>query len=84
MKLIVIKYFLVSLLFMVILTYALGWIDIVENEMLTGNWLKDIFKSFSYYVGWILPFWWLIILVSSVILSLIGIGVKYGLNLLRG
>lgn len=70
------KYYLWSLLIMIIFTYALGWIDIVFNELLTGNIFKDILQSFPYFIEWILPYWWLIIIVGALILALIVLFVR--------
>jgi len=69
---------------MVLFTYALGWIDLVNNKLLTGNWFRDILKSFSYYIGWVIPYWWLIILIGTIVLSVIMFGIKLGINKLRG
>ncbi len=68
---------------MVLLTYVLGWIDLVQNKMLTGNWIKDILKSFSYYISWVIPYWWLIIIIGTIVLALLIFGVKAGINRLR-
>lgn len=68
---------------MTILTYSLGWIDIISNELLTGNIFKDILNSFPYYIEWILPYWWLIMLVGALILTIIGLIVRRGLLFLR-
>jgi len=77
------KYYLWSFLIMTILTYSLGWIDIISNELLTGNIFKDILNSFPYYIEWILPYWWLIMLVGALILTIIGLIVRRGLLFLR-
>lgn len=77
------KYIIISLVIMVLLTYVLGWIDLVQNKMLTGNWIKDILKSFSYYISWVIPYWWLIIIIGTIVLALLIFGVKAGINRLR-
>ena len=43
-----IKYFALGLLFMILLTYVLGWYDLVNNNWLTGNWLKDLYRMGIY------------------------------------
>lgn len=78
-----IKYIVWGLLFMILLTYAFGWVDLVDNKMLTGNWFKDFSKSITYYVGWIIPYWWLVILMGALLISLVIAGVKFGISKLR-
>jgi len=77
------KYFLWSLLVMFFLTYLLGWVDLVNNDQLTGDTLKDFLNSFPYYFEWVLPYWWLIIGVGSIILALIGFGARFGIRMLK-
>lgn len=77
------KYFSWSLLLMIAFTYALGWIDIVSNELLTGNIFKDMLKSFPYYIKWILPYWWFIIILGALLLAIIGLVLRKGLTFLR-
>jgi hypothetical protein len=80
----ILKYSLISLAIMVLLTYYFGWKDMIANGQLTGNWLKDFLKSISYYVGWVLPYWWLLILIGTVILTLLGLGIKFGIDKIKG
>lgn len=77
------RYYLWFFLFMVILTYSLGWIDIVSNDLLTGSILRDILKSFPYYIEWILPYWWLIILVGALMLAVLSLIIRQGILFLR-
>ena len=69
---------------MVFISYYFGWKDLIANDQLTGSFGKDFMKSVSYYIGWVLPYWWIIILVGSLLLSLIGFGVKIGVDKIRG
>ena len=78
-----IKYTAWGLLLMILVTYAFGWVDLVNSKMLTGNWIKDFSKSVTYYVGWVIPYWWLIILVGALIISCVITGVKFGISKLR-
>lgn len=50
---------------MVLLSYALGWVDLIGNEELTESWWENVKKSFSYYIGWVLPYWWLLIIIGT-------------------
>jgi purine-cytosine permease-like protein len=83
MKVLLLKYAAYSLLIMILITYSLGWIDLISNQQLSGDWLNDFFKSLTYYVSWVLPYWWVIILIGVIVLTLIGIGVKLGISKLK-
>jgi hypothetical protein len=72
-----------GLLLMFLVTYALAWVDLVNNSMLTGNRFKDFLKSITYYFGWVIPYWWPIILIGSLLMSFIITGVKFGISKLR-
>ena len=63
------KSLLIYLLLGILGTYALGWIDLVNNNWLTGNVLKDLYKSITYYFGWVLIYWWIFILVGGLFLA---------------
>ena len=65
------KSLLIYLLLGVLISYGFGWFDLVNNGWLTGSIIKDISKSISYYFGLVLIYWWIIILVGSLVLSLI-------------
>jgi len=69
-----IKYFALGLLFMILLTYALGWYDLVNNNWLAGNWLKDFYKSITYYLGWVLIYWWVFILMGGLLIGIVTTG----------
>lgn len=73
------NYLLLGFVTILIILYALAWSDLIGNKRLTGNIFKDVGKSFTYFIGW-LPYWWLIILIGSVLLGAIFYGIKIGLN----
>jgi hypothetical protein len=77
------KYFAWGLLFTILVTYAFGWIDLLNNNMLTGNWSTDFTKSLSYYVGWVIPYWWLMNLIVALVISCVVVGVEYGVRKFR-
>lgn len=68
---------------MTLLTYALGWMDLVNNNVLTGNWLADFIKSISYYIGWVAPYWWLMNLICAFILSCLFAIISLGVTKFR-
>lgn len=77
-----INYFLLGLLVMFLFTYIGGLFDDAFHK--TGVWYKDFLASFKYYVFWVLPYWWLVILIGSIILAFIFYGIRMGIERLRG
>jgi hypothetical protein len=77
----IINYFKIGLAIMIILTSLLGLLD--DAIWKTGIWYKDIFGYIRYYILWGLPYWWLIILIGAVIISLISYGIQAVINKLR-
>jgi hypothetical protein len=74
-----IKYFSFGLLGMFLLTFPPAlYDDAFERVYYTGVWYKDILGSLKYYVFWVLPYWWLVILIGSVALGGLFYGVNYG------
>ncbi|MFB9063885.1 hypothetical protein [Flavobacterium branchiarum] len=45
--------------------------DIYLNKHHEGTWYKDVLNYFEYYTLWVLPYWWLIIILGGLILALI-------------
>ena len=45
--------------------------DVYIQKYYEGIWYKDIIGSFKYYVLWVLPYWWLVILLGGFILGII-------------
>jgi amino acid transporter len=58
---------------LVIITYMFGWGDLIGNKQLTGNLAKDFFKSITYYFTDVLIYWWLIILIGVLLLTIVTI-----------
>lgn len=75
------KYFLLGLAVMFLFTYIGSLFDDAFRK--TGIWYKDIIASFKYYVLWALPYWWLIILIGSVVLGLVFYRIKIGIGKLK-
>jgi len=76
-----IKYFLIGLAIMIAFTYLIGLFDDAFNK--TGVWYKDIIGSVKYYVLWVLPYWWLIILAGAIVIGLLSYGIKIGITKLK-
>lgn len=70
-------YLLLGFIVMFLLTYIGGVSDdAFKKTYYTGVWYKDIFASFKYYILWVVPYWWLIILVGTLVIG----SILYGVN----
>lgn len=56
--------------------------DIYIQQYYEGLWYKDILNSFRYFVEWILPYSWLIIVLIGTILGAVLFLITLLLNLL--
>jgi hypothetical protein len=80
-----IVYLLLGFLVMFLFTYIGGlYDDAFTKTYYTGTWYKDIIGSFKYYVLWVLPYWWLMIIIGSIVLGAIIYGIKTGIGKLIG
>lgn len=71
MKKLVSCFFIASIL-LILVTFILGLQDSVFKEKYyTGVWYKDIIRAVEYYILWILPYWWLLIFLGSIIIGAI-------------
>ena len=74
-------YLLLGFLAMFLFTYVMGLMDdAFTKTYYTGTWYKDILGSFKYYVSWVLPYWWLMILIGSIVLGALFYGLKIGIG----
>jgi len=68
-----VKYFLLYLVPLLLLAYLAAWYDLVMNGEVDGssplNWIQMIPRSISYMVGWVLPYWWLFMLICALALA---------------
>ena len=77
-------YLLLGFTVMILLTYINGLSDdAFKKTFYTGVWYKDILGSFKYYVLWILPYWWLIILIGTIVLAFLLYGIQIGIEKMR-
>ena len=80
-----IVYLLLGFLVMFLFTYIGGlYDDAFTKTYYTGTWYKDIVGSLKYYVLWVLPYWWLMIIIGSIVLGAIIYGIKTGIGKLMG
>jgi hypothetical protein len=65
------KYLLIYVCLGIIVTYAFGWVDLIGNKQITGNVVKDILHSVSYYFTNVLIYWQVLILIGATTLAAI-------------
>lgn len=53
---------------MIILSYLFAWYDIISNG---ASEYMSIVGSVRYYVLFVIPYWWVLILLGTLVLSLI-------------
>ncbi len=79
------KYLLLGFLVMFLFTYIGGLFDDAFKQVYQfDNWYDGVIASFKYYFLWVVPYWWLIILVGTAIFGLIFYGIDEGIKKLRG
>ncbi|MFZ4863219.1 hypothetical protein ACL9RF_13665 [Sphingobacterium sp. Mn56C] len=77
-------YFLLGFVVMLVFTYVMGlYDDAFKRSYYTGVWYKDIPASLKYYVLWVLPYWWLAILVGTIILGFLLYVIHLGIEKLK-
>lgn len=70
-------YLLLGFVIMFLITYIGGvYDDAFKKTYYTGVWYKDILASLKYYILWVVPYWWLIILVGTIVIG----SILYGVN----
>jgi len=70
-------YLLLGFIIMVLFTYMVGiYDDAFKKTYYTGVWYKDVVASLKYYILWVVPYWWAIILTGTIVIA----GVLYGIN----
>lgn len=74
-------YLLLGFLVTVAITFYFGLGDDAYLRLYhEGVWYRDIFNSMKYYVLNVLPYWWLMIIIGSIVLGSLFWGVKIGVE----
>lgn len=74
----VLNYLVLGFIVMFLFTYIGGLFDDAFRK--TGIWYKDVIESFKYYVLWVLPYWWFIILIGTFAFALFFYGIRLIIN----
>lgn len=65
------KHFIVFLIISSLILYFSTIKEGIEVLKLEGGYLKNIGRSFEYFFQWVIPYWWYILIIASLILALI-------------
>lgn len=70
------KKFIISWIIGIIIIFLLLFItgsqdDVYIQKYYTGVWYKDIFNYFEYFLIWVIPYWWLLIILLGSVLGII-------------
>lgn len=65
------KHFIVFLIVSSLILYFFTIKEGMEVLKLEGGYFKNIGRTFEYFFQWVIPYWWFILIIASLILSLI-------------
>ena len=72
-----IKHFLGSFAVIVILMMATSAYELNYNEMLSNNVWSNVWITSKYFMLWVLPYWWLLILIGSTAFAVLSIAIMH-------
>jgi hypothetical protein len=56
------------------LAFLFGRMD--DAFVSTGIWYSDVLASFQYFFLWVIPYWWLNILIGGVLIGAVSLGLS--------
>ncbi|QBJ84943.1 hypothetical protein DDI74_01105 [Chryseobacterium gleum] len=72
MKKNILKVFVVNILILSFIAYLLGLTDSAFSQVYSsGNVVSYLTDSLKYFILWVLPYWWLMIIIGAVLLTFI-------------
>ncbi len=75
-----IKTFLKTFITLLVLSSITLYIFSIKEGMevleMEGGYFKNIPKTFEYFFYWVVPFWWFILIIFSLVLSFLSILIK--------
>ncbi len=64
--------FIINIVVLSLLAYFVGLTDSAFQKKYSSlNGISYIISSIKYFIFWVLPYWWIIIIVGSLILTLL-------------
>jgi len=70
MKKNILKVFVVNILILSFIAYLLGLTDSAFRQVYSlDNIVSDLADSLKYFVLWVLPYWWIMIIIGAVLLT---------------
>lgn len=73
------SFFKIFAVVLIVINVFFYLITIKEGQDVLGkknSLISNVLQSFEYYVKWVMPYWWLIILLVGLVLTLIVLGIK--------
>lgn len=71
------KVFILNCIIISLLAYVLGLTDSAfESVYPSNNIISYLINSVKYFIFWVLPFWWIIIVCGSAVLTLLYLLIK--------
>ena len=65
------KHFIVFIIISSLVLYFSTIKEGIEVFKLEGGYFKNIGKTFEYFFKWVIPYWWYILIIASLILAII-------------
>jgi hypothetical protein len=56
------------------LAFLFGLMD--DAFVPTGVWYSDVLASFKYFFLWVIPYWWLNILIGGIVFGVVSLGLS--------
>jgi len=70
MKKNILKTFVVNILILSLIVYILGLTDSAFQQVYpSDNVVSYLINSLKYFILWVLPYWWLMIIIGAVLLT---------------
>lgn len=70
MKKNILKVFIINIMILSLIAYIMGLTDSAFGQVYPSeNGISYLINSMKYFVLWVLPYWWLIIIVGALLLT---------------
>lgn len=77
-------YLMLGFVAMFLFTYIVGIYDDAYTRLYrTGVWYRDVIGSLKYYVLWVLPYWWIVMIIGAIVIALIFYLIRLGITKLK-
>ena len=63
------KYLFLAIAGLALILYIFSIGEGMENLNLEGNYFENLPRTLEYFVLWVLPYWWLILLIGAIAIA---------------